>query len=503
MARAIAASKAQKRLIIVSNRLPVSLVRENGKLEMRPSSGGLVTALGPVLKGRGGVWVGWPGLHDADVTEVTAALDVKQSGYTLVPVMLSREDEERFYFGFSNRIVWPLFHEIPFLYDYDPDFWEAYLSANRRFAEVVAALAGEDDYIWVHDYHLMNLGQALRKLGVTASIGFFLHTPFPAPDIFKKLPWRKQVLEALLEYDLLGFQTLRHRRNFLQGVRRLLPEKEVRGRGTMNLIEHDGREVRVGSFPISIDYESFAGQASSPEVTDLALQYRQSLSERCIVLGIDRLDYTKGIPYKLRAFGLALSHHPDLRRRITFVQVVVPSRESIPQYHELKMTIERLVGEINGAYTEPGWVPVHYLFRSLKRAELLAMYRAADVALITPVEDGMNLVAKEYCACDIDATGTLILSEFAGAAAQLQRGALLVNPCDLKQMEEAIYAAYTMEVVEKRARMRRLQRTIREQDVYWWVDSFLRAGADADLGQYPTLEDVAIGHEDDLWSGEG
>ncbi len=483
---------SSQRLLVVSNRLPFVLQRdERGGWRTRPGSGGLVTALLPVLRDRGGTWIGWLG-----TTETVSDLDdvmeraTRDAGYTLRPVLLAPEEVNKFYFGFSNEIVWPLFHDLQSLCNFDPSYWRTYCDVNRKYAQVVAENCAEHDFVWVHDYQLMNVGLELRRLEVTARTAFFLHIPFPSLDIFLKLPWRFALLHALLEYDLIGFQTLRDQRNFLQCLRVLLKDVRVREKDRRLTLDVNGRTVRVGSFPIGIDFNGFVKRASIADVSLLAATLQAQLPNRQLILGVDRLDYTKGIPLRLEAFRNALTRYPDLHERVTLIQVVVPSREDIPQYHELKSQIERLVGEINGQFTKPGgWVPIHYVFRALERKDLLAYYRAAQIALITPLKDGMNLVAKEYCASSIEENCVLILSEFAGAAAQLQKGALLVNPYDIEGVADAIHRAYTMDAAERRARMRGLRRSIREQDVFWWVDSFLTAAIAKDLSAFPLPAD--------------
>ena len=482
----------RQRLIVVSNRLPFALSRDgDGPWKIRPGAGGLVTALLPVLRDRGGTWIGWPGTSEGgDDLEAALVQATRDAGYALKPVALTADEVHNFYLGFSNEIVWPLFHDLHLLCNFRPEYWRTYLDVNRKYAEVVAANSDDSDFVWVHDYHLVHVASELRRLGSRARLGFFLHIPFPPLDIFVKLPWRFQLLRALLEYDLIGFQTLRDRRNFLECVRTLVKEARVRGSGQVLTVDVGGHEVRVGSFPISIDFNSFVRNATQPEVTAKVDEMKSLLPNRQLILGVDRLDYTKGIPDRLEAYRNALLRYPELHERITLIQVVVPSREDIPQYHTLKTRIERLVGEINGQFTQPGgWVPIHYVFRSLARADLLAYYRAAQIALVTPLKDGMNLVAKEFCACSIEDDSVLILSEFAGAAAQLQRGALLVNPYDTEGVADAIHRAFTMSTKERRARMRRLRRAIREQDIFWWVDSFLRAAIAKDLNDFPLPED--------------
>jgi trehalose 6-phosphate synthase len=413
----------------------------------------------------------------------------RAAGYVLRPVHLETADAELFYNGFANGIIWPLFHDLPSHCAFIPEAWQAYQRANKRFAETVAECCGEADHIWVHDYHLMRVAEEVRALGVATRLGLFLHVPFPPLDMFVRLPWRAEVLNSLLAYDLVGFQTLRDRRNFLYCVNRLLPEWRVRGKGTVVTAESQGREVRVGSFPISIDYAEFEGGARTPEVEAAAATIREQLGDRTIILGVDRLDYTKGIPEKLEAFRRALRRHPELRGAATLVQIAVPSRQAVPEYQELRARIDQLVGEINGEFTMDGWAPIHYLFRSLDRDALLAHYRAADVCLLTPLKDGMNLVAKEYCASRTDGQGTLILSEFAGAASQLHRWALTVNPHDVEGVADAIYRACSMPPGEQRNRMRHLRRTVRTNDIYRWVDEFLEAAVSKSLTDFPFQED--------------
>jgi trehalose 6-phosphate synthase len=477
------------RLIVVSNRLPLVFKKtEQGAWRAESGSGGLVSALVPVLRNRGGTWIGWPGTAEGD-GDLNEALDAAsaQAGYSLRPVSLSAADVRDFYLGFSNEVVWPLFHDLPSLCNFEPAYWRSYQSVNRKYAQAILDNGASDsDFVWVHDYHLMNVGMELRALNSNARTGFFLHIPFPPPDLFLKMPWCAQIISALLSYDLVGFQTLRDRRNFLGCVRALAPEVEVEGRGHMLTARVGNRVVGVGHFPISIDFAEYAKRASVAEVADKVAELRRLLPKRRLVLGIDRLDYTKGIPHRLRAFYSLMQRHPELRERISLIQVVVPSRVDIPSYHALKTEIEQLAARINGEFQRPGgWVPVWYVYSSLTSLELLAYYRAADIALITPLKDGMNLVAKEYCACSIESDCTLILSKFAGAAAQLGEGALLVNPFDVEGVADAIKQAYEMDPAERRARMRRMRHSIRRMDIYEWVNSFMKAAFASDLSAFP------------------
>ncbi len=478
------------RLVVVSNRLPFVISRENEGWRIDPGSGGLVTALRPVLENRGGCWVGWTGATDEELPDADEVLADSQSrfGYRLVPVTLTAGERDRFYYGFSNEVIWPLFHDMPSLCRYDPSYWLAYESVNRMFAATTAENLEPEDFIWVHDYHLMLLAGELHALGVRAHVAFFLHIPFPSLDMFLKLPWRFHVLRALIEFDLIGFQTARDRSNFLECVRTLLRGAEVHGRGAVHSVRLDGREIRVGAFPISIDFRAFEKRADEEEVLEMVRRLRGDEPNRKIILGVDRLDYTKGIPEKFEAFRTMLRRSPDLLGKVTLFQVLVPSREDIPRYQDQKTTIERLVGQINGKFTRSGWVPIHYIYRRIEGPHLPAYYLAADVALVTPLKDGMNLVAKEYCATHADERGVLVLSEFAGAASQLQRGAILVNPFDVEGFAAAIERAVRIPMEEERERMRRLRRAVREYDIYRWVDEFLAASISKDLADFPRRE---------------
>lgn len=460
-----------RRLVVVANRLPVSVKRTDEGPEVRPSAGGLVSALQPVLAHRGGSWVGW--LEGAETWEVDLDPAAKALGCELHPVSLPEEEVAGYYEGFANAVLWPLFHDFVGHCNFDPAFWGPYQRANRRFAERVAEVSNEDDVVWIQDYHLLLLARELRALEVKRDLGFFLHIPFPALDIFEKMPWRKQILEGMLQFDTIGFQTPRDLRNFLQCVIHRVDYAKVKKHDARMEIQLGDRAVRAGAFPISIDYESFLHRAVDNEVSELVAQVRMQLPGRALILGLDRLDYSKGIPHRIRALGDALDRYPDLRGKVTLLQVVVPSRTRVDEYRFLKDEIDRLVGMINGRHTRAGWTPIQYIFRELTQTELLAYYRACDIALITPLKDGMNLVAKEYCACSLENNGVLILSEFAGAASQLGDGALIVNPFDINETADAINQAVTMPDDERRERMQQMREQIRDHDIFGWVDSIL------------------------------
>ncbi|HYL05239.1 MAG TPA: trehalose-6-phosphate synthase [Thermoanaerobaculia bacterium] len=485
-------SPSTTRLLVVSNRLPTVLEKKDSGWTLKPGSGGLVSALAPVLSHRGGVWIGWPGLplERGGDWEALMSEGFRERGYDLLPVLLNQEEVKGFYEGFSNAILWPLFHDLTGRCDFQPSYWYTYLEVNRKFADAVVEHSRSDDFVWVQDYQLIHVAEFVRERSA-ARIGFFLHIPFPPLDIFMKLPWRGQLLNAFLSYDLLGFQTQRDRRNFLSCVEHLLDKPEIRKvkfggpqrveDASLVEVRTHNRAVRVGTFPIGIDYAAFAETAASEEVELRVADLRRRIGPYELVVGIDRLDYTKGLPERLQAFRNALQRFPELLERALLMQIVVPSREAVADYQALKGEIEQLVGEINGEFSTPGWVPVHYHYRSLSRRDLVALYRMARAGFVSSLKDGMNLVAKEFVACQVDGLGALILSEFAGAAAQLKNGALLVNPHDIEGMADALKAAFEMPPAERLHRMQLMQEVLRKQDIFWWVDCYLKAA----LGTVP------------------
>jgi len=467
----------EKRLVVVSNRLPIVLQSGESAWTALPATGGLVTALTPVLASRGGVWIGWPGTALLPGVVGAIADAARQFKFELKPVSLSEDCIQGFYYGFANEILWPLFHGFETRCNFEPAYWQDYQAANLQFAEATEETLSSDDFLWVHDYHLMLVARELKRRRQKLQCAFFLHIPFPAPEVFFKLPWRKDILEGLLAYDLVGFQTLHDRRNFTQCLQQLrIPNLKISGRGAVVDIRIDQRYRRAGAFPISLDYQEIQRQAASEEVRSQAWLFHEKFPDRQIMIGVDRLDYTKGIPERLRAFGLALERYPELHGNLSMVQITVPSREQVPEYERLLAEIERLVGEINGRYTELGdWVPIHYVHRSFDRQLILAYLQAAEIAIVTPLRDGMNLVAKEYVACDQDEKGVLILSEFAGVVAEFKRLCLLVNPYDMEGVAAAIHRAYHMDQGERKRRMAKLRGIVQQHDIFNWVNSFIAA----------------------------
>lgn len=469
-------SADRQRLIVVSNRLPIIVSRDSeGRIHVERGSGGLVTALCPALRKRSGAWFGWAGGESDPELQQYIHSYRDECAHELQAVQLTAAETDLYYNGFANEILWPLFHDFIWLCNFDPDYWPAYQSVNMKFADSVAEHLQADDFIWVHDYHLTLVAAGLRQKGIRHRVGFFLHIPFPSIDGYMKLPWRVDLLDGLLQYDAIGFQTERDTQNFIRCVKTLVPSSRMRKSGKHIRIQFLNRDILVGTFPISIDYNGFVRRSRESDVKRQADHIREHIGEQQLVLGLDRLDYTKGIPRRLAAFAEALTAYPELRRRITFLQVIVPSRTDVARYQTLKEEIERLVGEINGRFTQPGWIPVQYMYRHLCETELLAYYRCADIALITPLKDGMNLVAKEYVTCNHDGNGVLILSEFAGAARQMLNGALIVNPFDKKMVAAAIHHAFNMDLNERLRQMDILRQSVHSNDVFKWVDSFLAA----------------------------
>jgi trehalose 6-phosphate synthase/phosphatase len=463
------------KLVLVSNRIPITFTTEDGKLKGHPSSGGLVSALEPLLNNHGGIWIGSGGTEDSPEIRKILEEGSGNSPYKFSPIFLTEEEQSNFYEGFSNEIVWPLFHDLQSRCNFDPRYWEFYTRVNAKFSDAVEKASKPGDLIWIHDYQLMQVGKTLRERCPKARLAFFLHIPFPSPDIFAKLPWRRQILEDLLAHDLIGVQTGRDQRNLIACLRCFVPSVKISGRGESRTVISPYGHTHIESFPISIDFRAFSEPSASTPVVERAKQIKARTHDIQITVGVDRLDYTKGIPERLKAFGCFLRKYPEFHRKVELIQIVVPSREGIPRYDQLKREVERLVTQVNGEFGEPGWVPINYLYRSVPREEVVAIYRAADVALVTSLKDGMNLVAKEYCAAKTEVDGVLVLSEFAGAAPELRVGAIMVNPNDEVGVAEALKQALEMKPEERRKRMLRLRRQICQNDILTWRDRFFQA----------------------------
>ncbi len=428
------------------------------------SPGGLVRALKPVLQRTEGAWIGWAGTADFDPEPF------EFEGIRQHPVPLSSAELDGFYYGFCNGTIWPLYHDALVPPEFHRHTWRPYVEVNERYARVAAAAVRPGDIAWVQDYQLQLVPGMLRSMGLDATIGFYLHIPFPPIEIFARLPWRRAIIEGLLGADVLAFQTRQSADNFARAARRFSSAESIGRRD----LRWNGRGIHLQPAPIAIDPADFERMARSPEVQRRAAEIRTEMGVGdCLILGMDRLDYTKGIDIRLRAFSEVLSRTPRDDRRFAMMQLAVPSREQVPAYQKLRAEIEQLVGRINGEQGSAGWSPVSYLYQTLPFEDIVAAYVAADIMLVTPLRDGMNLVAKEYIASRVDGDGVLILSEFAGAAEQL-RAALLVNPYDVDGVASTIERAAAMSVDEQRQRMRKMQRVVRKSDVFEWASDCLR-----------------------------
>jgi trehalose 6-phosphate synthase/phosphatase len=460
---------AMPRLILVSNRLPVSARVERGELMVAPSAGGLATGLSGLHASGESLWIGWPGETWRLSAEQRADLQRRLAENRCVPVELTAGEIERYYEGFSNGVLWPLLHYELERLPMHPSGWESYRDVNERFADAVVAHYQPGDRIWVHDYQLLLVPGMVRRRLPDAIIGFFLHVPFPTSELFRVLTWRRELLEGMLGATLVGFHAASYAAHFISSASKILGCETGAGH-----VRIEGRRVRVGDFPMGIDasaYEALAGEPSVQAETD---RVRRAAGDVRLIVAVDRLDYTKGIPRRLLTFERLLEHYPSLRGRVRLVQVAAPSRETVSEYRELRRSVEELVGRLNGRFASVGYDPINYISRTLSRERLVALYRAATVALITPLRDGMNLVAKEFVASRTDEDGVLVLSEFAGASTELS-GALLVNPYDIDGVAVTLRHALDMPAAERGERMRGLRQRVREYDVHRWARDFENA----------------------------
>ncbi|SMB84530.1 alpha,alpha-trehalose-phosphate synthase (UDP-forming) [Deinococcus hopiensis] len=450
-------------LIVISNREPYAPQRdEQENLTWMPSIGGLTAALDPALQHAGGTWIAWGEQHP-EVSEVE--LPQGHPRYRLKRLRLSDAEVRDFYHGFSNRALWPMSHYFIERTRYQADQWQAYVNVNRRFAEAAVDSYREGDLIWVQDYQLALVPRMIREALPDARIGFFWHIPWPAPEVFRTLPWDCEVLDGILGADLIGMHTSEYVEHFQAACCRAL-DAETEG----DTVRWKDRPSRVVARPIGIEVSTYEELAARPDVEDAAERLRHTLQTQ-ILLGVDRLDYTKGIPERLEAFGAFLDRHPEARGKVTLLQIAVPSREQVESYRQLRSRVEGLVGRINGKHTRDGWSPIQYIYRGIDRKELVAHYRAADVMLVTPLRDGLNLVAKEFTASARD--GVLVLSRFAGAAEEMPE-ALQVNPYNPEGLTEVLLQALNMPLSEKKARLQRLRERLRQSDLRTWAEQFMR-----------------------------
>jgi len=455
------------RLLVVSNRLPISVQKRNRKLHFELSVGGLATGLGAFYKSRDSTWIGWPGIAQEKIAGEEKDIEARLLSESCYPVFFPEHDVEDYYHGFCNKTIWPLFHYFTQYAVYNKNLWQTYERVNQAFSDAIVEVAEESDIIWIHDYHLMLLPKLIRERLPKATVGFFLHIPFPSFEIFRLLPWRKEILDGLLGADLVGFHTYDYTRHFLDSVHRLLGYEAVMGQ-----ITTASRVIKTDEFPMGIDYEQFSSTAQSRKVRTQINKFRRRLGDCKIILSIDRLDYTKGIPQRLEAFNLFLERKPRYRGKVVLILTVVPSRTRVGQYALLKKQIDELVGAINGTYGSIGWTPIWYSYRSLPSHSLVALYSMADVALVTPIRDGMNLIAKEYIATKTEGKGVLVLSETAGAAKELGE-AVTINVNNEEEIVQALEQALTMPEEEQIGRIRIMQERLEHYNVKRWADEFV------------------------------
>ena len=464
-----------QRIVLVSNRLPFTVAEKDGGIEFQNSAGGVATGLHALLEtieipnigNPEYVWIGWPGGCVSPQLEARVKADA-QSRFHAHPVFLSEQEIEAFYAGFCNKTIWPLFHYFPLYARYEPEYWAHYKKVNEAFGEAALEILKPGDLLWIHDYHLMLLPALIRARLPDLSIGFFLHIPFPHYEVFRFLPaeWRRDLLEGLLGADLVGFHTFDYAQYFLRCVLRILGHENQMGK----LLVHD-RTVKVASFPMGVPFDKFAAAADSAVVCEEKAKLNRTLTETKLILSVDRQDYSKGILNRLEGFETFLETNPDWRDKVTLIMVVVPSRIGIEDYERMKKGIEELVGRINGQFGSVSWTPIRYQYRSLSFESLVALYTISDVALVTPLRDGMNLIAKEYVASRPAKTGVLILSEMAGAARELGE-ALVINPNNRQEIAKALEEALSMLPVEQKRRIEIMQNRLRRFDLARWAQDF-------------------------------
>ena len=456
-----------ERLLIVSNRLPITVHKRRGEFHFESSLGGLATALGSFYKSCNCLWIGWPGISLERIEEERKDIEAKLLSENCYPIFLSQQDIQDYYHGFCNRTIWPLFHYLTFYTIYSQDLWQAYERVNKAFFEAVIEVAQPSDIIWIHDYHLMLLPRLVRERLPQATLGFFLHIPFPSFEIFRLLPWRQPILEGLLGADLVGFHTYEYMGHFCSSVRRLLGYE-----ATLGQITATERIIKADVFPLGIDYEYLSTAAEEPRRQAEITKLGKKLENRKVILSVDRLDYTKGIPQRLKAFDTFLEKNPQYKEEITFILAVAPSRTEVGDYILLKRGIDELVGAINGKHGTIGWVPIWYLHHLLPRTSLITLYNIADVALVTPLRDGMNLVAKEYLATKTDGKGVLILSETAGAAKELGE-AIIINVNNEEEIIQALEKALAMPEEEQIERNQIMRKRLERYDIKRWTEEFI------------------------------
>jgi len=465
-------SKVTEKLIITSNRIPCDISVTDGNIKYRKSIGGLVTALDPILLKNGGLWIGWNGQtveNIPDKQKICISDECSSKSYSVKCVHLTKKEIRDYYHGFSNRSIWPLFHGFIFQSYFSQDYWKAYTSVNRKFCNNILEEITRNELIWVHDYHLALLPDMLKQANPELKVMFFLHIPFPNFEIFRVLPWSSQILNGLLGCNLLGFQTRGDRINFLTCCKELLDAKVDFKK---SVVFHYKRTTSVKNIPISIDFERF-NKLAEKKSTDRFLNNKKVDSSTKLIISVERLDYTKGIKERILSIERFFEKYPGYKRKLVFLQISVPSRTKIREYISLKRGIDELVGRINGRFSDEIWSPIHYIYKAIPQPKLIKLYKAADICLVTPLRDGMNLISKEYVSCKTEGNGVLILSKFAGAADELGKYAIMVNPYDIEEIADSINIALNLHWNTKKMMMFKLREIVKSNDVFNWAKKVL------------------------------
>jgi alpha,alpha-trehalose-phosphate synthase [UDP-forming] len=465
-------SKVTEKIIVIANRIPCNISITDEGIRYKKSIGGLVTALDPILLKNGGLWIGWNGQtieNIPDKQKICIADECSIKNYSVKCVKLTKKEIRNYYHGFSNRSIWPLFHGFIFQSYFSLDYWKSYTYVNRKFCNSALEEINGNELIWVHDYHLTLLPEMLKQTNPELKVMFFLHIPFPNFEIFRVLPWNKEILIGLLGCSLLGFQTRGDAINFLASCKELL---DARVDFKKRTVIHDKRTTAVKNIPVSIDFDRFNKKAGRKSA-DSFLNSKKIGPNTKLIISVERLDYTKGIKERILAIERFFEKYPKYRRKLIFLQISVPSRTKIREYISLKKETDELVGRINGRFSDEMWSPIHYIYKAIPQTKLIELYKAADICLVTPLRDGMNLVSKEYVSCKTEGNGVLILSRFAGAADEMGRHAIMVNPYDIEEVADSINTALNLHWNTKKAMMSELRKIVGQNDVFDWARKFL------------------------------
>ncbi len=464
-----------KRLLIVSNRVPYSVSKIDGKIIYKKTVGGLVTALDPLLQRIGGLWIGWSGVSGTNRETGDRVVIEEGNGlkkYELKFVRLNENEIKDYYGGFSNRTIWPLFHGFLFQSFFDHNYWKAYHRINKKFANEIISVIAKNDIVWVHDYHLMLVPEILRHNNTNLKIIFFLHIPFPNYEILSALPWNKEIIKGLLGCDIIGFQTKKDAVNFLAACKEIL---KLKPDFNQFKVSYENRAIYAREFPISIDFENFRKLGEKKEKSKFIKNIKAFSRDTRFILSVERLDYTKGLKERFRAIERFFDKYPDYRNKVVFIQIAVPTRTKIQEYERFKKEIDEMVGRINGKFAEGLWAPINYIYKSFSQEKLVSYYKLSDICLVTPLKDGMNLIAKEYIAVRSETDSVLILSKFAGVAQELKEYAIMVNPYDIEGVADSIKDALEMDIREKRDKLIKMREIVKERDVFYWLDTIIHS----------------------------